>query len=85
MKQIGPDLGGGLFKWNDGVMADSGVIYCIPFKSDKVLKIDTNVGDNNGNVISTYRRRAAVVNGIQEQDQKLTAAFIACRIMPVES
>ena len=34
MNQIGPDLGDGGFKWSDGVMADSDVIYCIPFKSD---------------------------------------------------
>ena len=31
-------------------MADTGVIYCIPIRSDKVLKIDTNVSDNNGNM-----------------------------------
>lgn len=51
MKQIGPGLIDALGKWNDGVMADSGVIHCIPFYySDKVsLKIDTNV-ENHGNV-----------------------------------
>ena len=50
MKQIGPHFSDDGIKWSDGVMADSGVIYCIPFVSDKVLKIETNVGENNGNV-----------------------------------
>ena len=50
MKEIGPDLGDGEYKWSNGVMIDSGIIYGIPYSSDKVLKINTNVGDENGNV-----------------------------------
>ena len=50
MKRIGPDLGDFGFKWSRGVIADNGIIYCIPAHSDKVLKIDTVIGDNHGNV-----------------------------------
>ena len=48
-KTIGPDLGNSSYKWSQGVMADSGVIYCIPYNYDKVMKIDTNVRENNNN------------------------------------
>ena len=50
IREIGPDLGDGGRMLSDGVMADSGVIYCIPYSYDKVIKIDTNDGENNGTV-----------------------------------
>ena len=85
MKQIGPDFGNRTkFKWSDGVMADSGVIYCIPFFTDQILKIDTNVGENKGHV--TIIDINLPENGDQEQNLNLTgAAFIVCRTMPIES
>ena len=51
MKEIGPDFGYGPWnKWGKGVLTPSGIIYCIPYCSDSVLKIDTNIGQTNGNV-----------------------------------
>ena len=38
---IGPDFGDE-WKWMRGAMADSGIIYCPPFNSHGILKIDTN-------------------------------------------
>jgi hypothetical protein len=42
-KDIGPDLGEGGYKWRSGVLAGNGKIYCIPYCSDKILKIDTSM------------------------------------------
>jgi len=52
MKEIGPDLDLGdtvSDKFSGGVITD-GVIYAIPLNYDKVVKIDTNDGANNGSV-----------------------------------
>ena len=40
-KEIGPDFGAGGYKWHRGVLANNGIIYCIPYYSVKFLKIDT--------------------------------------------
>ena len=45
---IHDDLKGGIFKWRATGFGVDGRFYGIPLI--KVLKIDTNVGDNNGNV-----------------------------------
>ena len=42
--EIGPDLGDGLFKWQCGVRANNGRIYCAPYGADHVLKININDG-----------------------------------------
>ena len=89
MKDIGgPDLGDVGSKWSDGIMAESGVIYGIPYHSDQVLKIDTrNIDESsNGNVtnIDAKLPEEGGINGYQEQNRKLTAAFIVCRPLPVE-
>ena len=45
LTEIGPDLGEGEFKWECGVLASNGSIYCAPFCSNShILKIDTNDG-----------------------------------------
>ena len=47
MTLIGPDFGDGYrFKWNEGAISGSGVIYCPPEDNDRgILKIDTNTDD----------------------------------------
>jgi hypothetical protein len=42
--EIGPDLGDGEDKWECGVRANNGRIYCAPFGADHILKIDTIQG-----------------------------------------
>lgn len=54
VEEIGPDLSGEQHKWNCGVLA-CGTIYCAPWSSNSrrfhlILKIDTNMTDNNGAV-----------------------------------
>jgi hypothetical protein len=44
LTEIGPDLGKGGCKWQCGVRANTGDIYCAPFCSDHILKIKTNDG-----------------------------------------
>ena len=40
LTEIGPDLGEGKEKWHCGVLANNGRIYCAPFCSNHILKID---------------------------------------------
>jgi hypothetical protein len=42
--EIGPDLGDGGDKWMCGVRANNGSIYCAPYRSNRILKINTNDG-----------------------------------------
>ena len=43
MTRIGPDFGDDIYKWRNGAMTDSGIIYCAPWEADHgILKIDTN-------------------------------------------
>jgi hypothetical protein len=44
LTDIGPDLGGGGCKWRCGVRANNGSIYCAPYRSNSILKINTNDG-----------------------------------------
>jgi outer membrane protein assembly factor BamB len=44
MVEIGPDLGDITQKWNCGVRARNGTIYCAPYHSECILKIDTIEG-----------------------------------------
>jgi hypothetical protein len=44
LKEIGPDLGEDGAKWECGVLANTGSIYCAPFSADHILKINTNDG-----------------------------------------
>ena len=44
LTKIGPDLGEGEYKCKCGVRANNGRIYCAPWNSNKILKIDTNDG-----------------------------------------
>ena len=41
---IGPDLGEGGYKWECGVLANTGSIYCAPCNAEHILKIDTIQG-----------------------------------------
>lgn len=38
---IGPDLGNVRWKWRGGALAGNGCIYCAPWHSNEILKIDT--------------------------------------------
>jgi len=40
LAEIGPDLGDGGDKWLRGVRANNGRIYCAPYRSNHILKID---------------------------------------------
>ena len=71
MTHIGPDFGGGE-KWCDGTITDSGVIYCVPWDTDRcgILKIDTNTDtatelDDNfpERGIDMWRSCAAAIDG----------------------
>jgi hypothetical protein len=42
LTEIGPDLGDGEFKWQCGVRANTGSIYCAPALAFHILKIHTN-------------------------------------------
>jgi outer membrane protein assembly factor BamB len=44
LTEIGPDLGGGGAKWKCGVLANTGSIYCAPYRAEHILKIDTIQG-----------------------------------------
>ena len=44
LTEIGPDLGDGEMKWECGVRANTGSIYCAPYCADHMLKINTNDG-----------------------------------------
>jgi hypothetical protein len=44
MTEIGPDLGGGEYKWMCGVLANNRCIYCAPYGAEHILKIDTIQG-----------------------------------------
>jgi hypothetical protein len=44
LTEIGPDFGEGGAKWKRGVRANTGSIYCAPYNSNHILKIDTNDG-----------------------------------------
>ena len=44
LTEIGPDFGEGGGKWKCGVRANNGNIYCAPYNSNSILKIDTNDG-----------------------------------------
>jgi hypothetical protein len=41
MTEIGPDFGEGGMKWDCGVLANTGSIYCTPYWAEHILKIDT--------------------------------------------
>ena len=52
---IGPDFGTG-YKWSNGAITDSGIIYCVPYCTHRrgILKIDTNtdnVTELNANLL----------------------------------
>ena len=42
LTEIGPDLGERGYKWRCGARANTGSIYCTPYFSDHILKINTN-------------------------------------------
>jgi hypothetical protein len=44
LTEIGPDFGGSGSKWRCGVLANTGSIYCAPYGTDHMLKINTNDG-----------------------------------------
>jgi hypothetical protein len=44
LTEIGPDLGEGLMKWYCGVLVKNGSIYCAPYRSNSILKINNNDG-----------------------------------------
>jgi len=41
---MGPDFGDGGAKWLCGIRANTGSIYCAPYCSNRILKINTNDG-----------------------------------------
>ena len=44
LTEIGPDFGDGGLKWRCGVRANTGSIYCAPYNTEHILKINTNDG-----------------------------------------
>ena len=46
MKEIGPDLGGQLGKYENGIKAANGSIYCMPWLAEYFLKIIPGEGQN---------------------------------------
>ena len=49
VKEIGPDLGGCWRKYWNGIRAENGCIYCLPFRAEYSLKIITNQGHRGAN------------------------------------
>ncbi|GAH13819.1 unnamed protein product, partial [marine sediment metagenome] len=41
LTEIGPDFGDDIGKWQCGVLANNGRIYCAPYRADHILKINT--------------------------------------------
>jgi hypothetical protein len=44
LTEIGPDFGQRGGKWKCGVRANNSNIYCVPYNSNRILKINTNDG-----------------------------------------
>jgi len=44
LTEIGPDFGDGGYKWMCGVLANTGIIYCVPYNANHILKIKTSDG-----------------------------------------
>jgi hypothetical protein len=63
LTEIGPDLGEGEFKWTRGVIANNVRIYCIPRCAEHMLKINTNDGTVESQIIvtrtATFRIKSA--------------------------
>eukprot|EP00592_Proboscia_alata_P022273 CAMPEP_0194402598 /NCGR_PEP_ID=MMETSP0176-20130528/1283_1 /TAXON_ID=216777 /ORGANISM="Proboscia alata, Strain PI-D3" /LENGTH=192 /DNA_ID=CAMNT_0039200017 /DNA_START=64 /DNA_END=639 /DNA_ORIENTATION=+ len=53
---VGGDLGGGKNKWNGGVVAENGCLYCVPANSNRVLEYNpaTNTSATIGRDLSEY-------------------------------
>ena len=88
MEEIGPDLGDAHGKWKCGVLAHNGCIYCAPFESDLILKIDTIHGTVRTTVLdddmihcqpNTFMSRGNRVHSLW------MGAFTLCRTMPAAS
>ena len=77
LTEIGPDFGERYAKWMCGVLANTGSIYCAPFRADQILKINTNDGTvetlDNVNMPETRDMRWAALwaSGALAQDNTI--------------
>ena len=84
LSEIGPDLGGGAYKWLCGVRANNGKIYCAPFNAISIFSILIPTMAQWNHLIMSSCQRPVITCGQQGHFQ-LTKTFTTCHPMPVGS